>query len=198
MLLSSSALQAQDQRVEALSASVAAAYALIAPDVAGEAVRTDIRHERGAVVLRVTRANPAVELSRQARPAAPAMEARITQALTGELLSIAVSGAVVDRSPVRVVETATDGAKEQALRRARYGADASTAMLTMAQQRVATMAPDAAPSEARLVWQQTGTDLEARWQVRITMTTVAGPRTYRATFSAADGSLTALEQEGRR
>jgi hypothetical protein len=150
------------------------------------------------VVLRVTRANPAVEMSRQRRPASPALEARITQALTGELLSVAVSGTVVDRSPVRVAETATDGDKGQALRQARYGADASAAMLTLAQQRVAALAPDAVPADARLVWQRAGADLEARWQVRVTMTTPAGLRTYRATFSAADGSLAALDREDGR
>ena len=71
------------------------------------------------------------------------------------------------------------------------------AMRARAVERGATLASDATAGEARLVWTPVGAELEAQWVVRVAMTTVSGPQTYRATFTA-DGALAALEREEGR
>jgi hypothetical protein len=178
------------------SADIAAVYALIAPDLEGQAVRTEISSLGNGLLLRVTPSNPEAERRRQRPSSDVALEARVVKDAAGDIARLTVAGNLVPRRRIVVGEMASEAARSNALRQPQLGADDAADVRSLVRARVARGPARAATptSDPTLVWRRVGAQEEAMWEIPVELPTRRGKGTYVARFSAGDGTLIELER----
>jgi hypothetical protein len=183
------------------SAAMAAAYALLAPDVAHMAVRTDVAvTETGDLLLRVTPSDPAAEWAPLRARAAVWVEARIARDGEARVSRVTVTGSLTSQPPVRVLATATETQRRAALRTVRYGTSARSDVLALAARRPWTVLGETATVEdATLVWRAAAEAgrLEPVWRVAVRVGTERGDAPFVGVFDAVDGRLLDVTREDR-
>ena len=196
LLVMSGPVSGQTAQVPA-SATVARAFGLIAPDVAGPAVRTDVTATADGLILRVTPSDPAAEWSPTRPGRARALTATVRYDAEARLAALEVVGTLRDAPDVRVAVSASDAERTTALASARLATEA--ALVGYARTRPWTGLGTVTVEEAILGWTATSerTTEVPVWTLVLTTTRGTTPVRYRATFEAADGRLVMLTREGQ-
>ena len=179
------------------STMVARGFGVIAPDVAGLAVRTDVTATADGLILRVTASDLAAELDPTRRPVARAVTATVRYDAEAQLAAVAVVGTLRDAPDVRVSVAASDAERTTALASARLATQAALvgSVRTRPWPGLDTVTVDAAV----LGWTATSerTTEVPVWTVELTTMRGTTPVRYRATFEAADGRLVTLTRDGQ-
>ena len=179
------------------SATVARAFGLIAPDVTGQAVRTEVTATVDGLILRVTPSDPAAEWSPTRTGRTRAVTATVRYDAEARLTAVEVVGTLRDAPDVRVSVAASDAERTTALASARLAT--AGALVGYAQTRPWPGLGSVTVDAAVLGWTATAerTTEVPVWTVELTATRGTTPVRYRATFAAADGRLVMLTREGQ-
>ena len=196
LLVTSGPVSGQTARVPA-STLVARAFGLIAPDVGGQAVRTDVTATADGLILRVTPSDPVAELAPTRTGRARAVTATVRYDAEARLAALEVVGTLRETPDVRVSVAASDAERTAALASARL--PTTTAVVGYARTRPWPGLGSVTVEEAILGWTATSerTTETPVWTVVLTTTRGTTPVRYRATFAAADGRLVTLTREGQ-
>src|SRR5574338_727408 len=194
LLVTSGPVSGQTARVPA-SATLARAFGLIAPDVGGQAVRTDVTATADGLILRVTPSDAATEWSPTRARTARAVTATVRYDAEARLAALEVVGTLRDAPDVRVSVSASDAERTTALASARLATEG--ALVGYARARPWPGLGTVTVEAVALAWTATTerTTETPVWTVELTATRGTTPVRYRATLAAADGRLVTLTRE---
>ena len=196
LLVTSGPVSGQTARVPA-SATLARAFGLIAPDVAVQAVRTDVTATADGLILRVTPSDPAAEWSPTRTGRTRAVTATVRYDAEAQLTAVEVIGTLREAPDLGVAVSASDAERTTALASARLATDARL-WATRGRGPWPGLGPVTVDAAA-LGWTATAdrTTEVPVWTVELTTLRGTTPVRYRATFAAADGRLVTLTREGQ-